>query len=72
MNITVPTNANVAINTTAEFEVFNLGTGNVTIAPQSGAVTIHAYNGSLTISANAALGLKKIGTNTWVLAGNTQ
>lgn len=71
-NITIPTNANASINITTEYEIFNLGTGNVTVVIQSGAITLYTFNSTVTLVANTSLGLKKIGTNAWVMSGYTQ
>lgn len=69
-NITVPSNANVAIPASSALSVFNYGAGNLTLVA-GGGVTIRGggANGSLVLTSNGGCSLVKIDTNTWVTVG---
>lgn len=70
LTLTVPTNASVAFPTGTEIEVVRYGTGTLTIAGASG-VTIRSANSLTSISSQyATAGLKKMGTNEWLLTGS--
>ena len=68
--ITIQTNAIVAFPIGAEIEICQWGTGGVTFAGATG-VTINSVGGSKQISDRyAAVGLKQIDTNIWLLNGS--
>lgn len=70
VTLTVPTNASVAFATGTCIEVFQLGAGQVTIAP-AGGVTISSPGGKLKLAAQySSAVLRKRATDTWVLAGD--
>lgn len=71
MSATIPPQASVAWPDNAYIELCQGGTGAVTITPGSG-VTV-AVNPALTLETNgqyAVIGLKKVGTNSWIVFGN--
>jgi hypothetical protein len=68
---TVPTNASQPFPIGAQIDLIQLGTGNVTFSPASGAVTLRSRGGLLTVNGQyTGVTLKKIGTNEWVIMGN--
>jgi hypothetical protein len=70
LTVTVPTNASVALATGATLVVTRRGSGDVTIAGDSG-VTLRSEDSKLKIGKQyAAVALIKIGTNEWLVAGN--
>lgn len=69
VTVTIPTNASVAFPVGTEIEIAQMGAGAVTIAAASG-VTINSLDSAVTTSGQyAVVGLKKIGTNVWLLSG---
>lgn len=69
VTITVPTNASVAFPNNTEIELVQYGAGAVTIAAASG-VTIISLDSAKTIAGRyGCCVLKKMATNTWLLAG---
>lgn len=67
--IVIPTNASVAIPVGHCFEVINLGTGDVTLSPDSG-VTVMSEDGNTKLSGVcAAVVLRKRTTDGWVAVG---
>lgn len=70
ITLTVPTNASVAYPTGAQIHLYNKGAGQVTVAGDTG-VTVNSSNG-LKLRAQYSVGtLIKLGTDTWVLIGDT-
>lgn len=69
VTVTIPTNASVAFPVGTEIEIAQMGAGAVTIAAASG-VTINSLDSAVTTSGQyAVVGMKKIGTNVWLLSG---
>ncbi len=70
INLTVPPNSSVAIPVGTIIEVFQVGVGQVTIAPGSG-VTIRSPGGKLKLSGQySSASLRKRGTDEWVVCGD--
>lgn len=70
LTVTIPTNGSVAFPIGTEIEVFRRGVGTVTIAG-AGGVTLRAPQGVTTIGDQyGTVGLRKSGTNEWVLSGD--
>ena len=71
ITLTVPPNSSVAFETGDQVNLLQLGAGQVTVAAGSG-VTLRAQNTRVKLNGQYALGtLVKIGTDEWVLVGNT-
>ena len=69
-NLLVRPNATVAFPIGTVIEIFQAGTGQVTIVPDTG-VTIRTSDGAMKLSGQyASASLRKRGTNEWVLVGN--
>ena len=69
LTVTVPPNSTVAFPIDTEIEVVRWGSGEVNIVAGSG-VTIYSADSLLGISTRyASVGLKKVGTDTWLLTG---
>lgn len=69
-SITVPLNASVAFPLYTVIPVASYGAGVITIAVISG-VTLQSSGGKVTLATQYAAGsLTKVGTDTWLLAGN--
>lgn len=69
ITITIPTNASVAFPAGTEIEICRWNTGAVTVAAASG-VTLVSLDSSKTVAGRyGVVVLKKIATNTWLLAG---
>jgi len=69
VTVTIPTYASVAIVNMTEIEIVRYGTGAVTIAAASG-VTLLSLDSAVSISGQyGVVALKKLDTNTWLLAG---
>lgn len=68
--VTIPTNASVAFPTGTGVDVLQLGAGTVTFAPASG-VTLNGTPGLKTRTQYSGGTLLKIGTDTWVIVGDT-
>ena len=70
VTITIPTNATVAFPTGTEIEFVRWGSGTVTFAAASG-VTLGSVGSKKTIRDRyCCAGLKKLGTDSWVLVGD--
>jgi len=67
--VTVPPNASVAFSIGATIDIFQKGTGQVTIAEGSG-VTIYATPGKKLRTQYSGATLIKRDTNTWILTGD--
>ena len=68
--LTIPTNASDPIPVGAEFVFWQIGAGTVTFTP-AGGVTLRSKDGNTDIGGQyAAVSLKKIATDTWVLFGD--
>ena len=68
--LTVPTNASVAFATGAQVNLVQLGAGQVTVGGAS--VTLRSQGSKLKLNGQySAATLLKIGTDEWVLIGNT-
>lgn len=71
ITLTVPPNSSVAFETGDQVNLLQLGAGQVTVAAGSG-VTLRAQGTRVKLNGQYALGtLVKIGTDEWVLVGNT-
>lgn len=71
ITLTVPTNASVAFEVGDQVNLLQLGAGQVTVAGASG-VTLRAQGSKVKLNGQYAIGtLVKIGTDEWVLVGNT-
>lgn len=69
-NLTIPLNSNVAFPLYTQIVVLQEGAGQTTIAGAVG-TTLNSLNGNLKISGQYGMAsLLKIGTDTWVVAGN--
>lgn len=68
--ITVPTNATVAISVGSRIDFLQTTAGQLTLVGAAG-VTINSSNGLKTRAQWSALSLLKIGTDTWVVFGDT-
>ena len=66
---TVPDNASVAFPTGTEIELVQMGEGTVTIAGAAGVTILSQDNCDETMGQYAVCCLKKLDTNTWLLAG---
>lgn len=70
MVLTIPLNASVAFPINTEIDVYQQGTGQVTISVISG-VTLNSANSNTVIAAQyTGASLKKTATDTWELVGN--
>lgn len=68
--LTIPLNASVALPIGTEIDVVQLGTGQVTIGPDSG-VTLNSFNSLNKLAGQyGAATLKQTSSNTWLLVGN--
>ena len=68
---TIPTNATVAFSIGDRIDVLQVGTGQVTLTPVFGTVTLNGYEGGLKLNGQwAAATLIKRATNSWVAIGN--
>lgn len=68
--VTIPPNSSVAFATGTVVTVIQLGAGQVSIAGGSG-VTVHSKDSNLNMDAQyTAVGLYKVGTDTWVAIGD--
>lgn len=67
--ITIPANATVAFPIGAEITVYRAGAGSLTVAA-AGGVTINSISTLVVTTQYGTASLKKVGTNTWVIAGN--
>ena len=66
--ITIPQNSSVAFSVGTEIEIVRLGSGTVTIG---GSVTILSVDSKVDIAdVNGCVCIKKIDTDTWLLAGD--
>lgn len=69
--IYIPENASNSFKIGQKVEVLRLGSGNVSIAPVSGIVTLNSKNGNRKIAAQySGAVLTKIDTNSWLLIGD--
>jgi hypothetical protein len=69
--IYIPENASNSFKIGQKIEVLRLGTGNVSIAPLTGAVTLNSKNGNRKIASQySGAVLTKIDTNSWLLIGD--
>ena len=71
LTITIPTNANEAFPIGTTFSLIRVGTGEVTIAGDSG-VTVNTALGLRLRAQWSAATLRKRGTDTWLLTGDTK
>jgi hypothetical protein len=70
VTLTVPTTVTVGLPVGTVVEVFQLGSGQVTVAPASG-VTLRAHGGLLHTAAQyATISLRKRDTDEWVVSGD--
>lgn len=71
VNLTVPTNASVAIPVNSVIDVAQYGAGQVTFVPADGTVTIRSSGGKLKLTGQySGATLVKRGTNEWYLFGD--
>lgn len=71
ITLTVPPNSSVAFPTGTQVILYQAGAGQVTVAAGAG-VTIRSQGSKLKLTGQYAIAsLIKIGTNEWILAGNT-
>jgi hypothetical protein len=71
VTIYVPENASNSFKIGQKVEVLRIGTGNVSIAPLTGNVTLNSKNGNRKIASQySGAVLTKIATNTWLLIGD--
>lgn len=69
--IYIPENSANSFKIGQKIEVLRMGTGNVSIAPISGAVTLNSKNGNRKIASQySGAVLTKIDTNSWLLIGD--
>lgn len=69
--IYIPENASNSFKVGQKIEILRMGTGNVSIAPLTGNVTLNSKNGNRKISAQySGAVLTKIDTNSWLLIGD--
>ena len=67
--VTIPPNASVNFPVGAQLELFQSGTGTVTVAAGAG-VTVHSPGGTLTSATQyATLVLRQVATDVWVIGG---
>lgn len=69
--VTIPLNATVAFPIASVVEVCQIGAGITTITPASGATLNGGTIGIALRAAYSTASLRKIGTNAWVVAGDT-
>lgn len=67
---TVPTNASVAFPIGAILTVVQLNTGQITLTPASGAVTINTPSSLTTRTQYSTVSLAQVAANTWLAAGD--
>lgn len=71
ITLTIPTNATVAFPTGTQILLYQGGAGQVTVG--GAGVTIRSQGSKLKMNGQYSVaGLLKVGTNEWVLFGNTQ
>lgn len=71
VTFTIPTNASVAFPIGTRITIIQTGSGQVSIAPVSGTVTLNSISSRRKISARyGEVRLYKTGTNTWNLSGD--
>jgi len=71
ITLTVPANATVAFPTGTQLVLAQLGAGQVTVSP-AGGVTVNCYQSGTKLSGQyAAATLIKLGTDSWLMVGNT-
>ena len=69
--IYIPENSSVAFKVGQKIEILRYGTGEVSVAPLNGNVTLNSKNSNRKISAQySGAVLTKIGTNEWLLIGD--
>jgi hypothetical protein len=69
--IYVPENASNSFKIGQKIEILRMGTGNVSIAPLTGAVTINSKNNNRKIASRySGAVLTKVDTNSWLLIGD--
>ena len=69
LTVTIPANSAAAFPIGTEIELAQLGAGTVTVAAAEG-VTVHSLDGSVKLAGQyAAVCLKKIAADTWLLGG---
>jgi uncharacterized protein YraI len=68
--LTIPLNATVAFPVGTEILLTQLGAGQITVAAASGA-TVNGRSGLKTAGQYATVSLVKIGTDAWLIAGDT-
>jgi hypothetical protein len=70
LNVTIPPNSSAAFPVGSRLDVVRIGTGSVTLVPDTG-VTINSKNSNKKIAARySAATIIKTDTNTWVLIGD--
>lgn len=70
VTITIPASASVAFPTGTEIELCRYGSGSVTVAAASGVTIVSAGSSKAIAERYGCACLKKLGTNTWLLAGD--
>lgn len=72
LTLLIPTNSSVAFEVGASINIINLGTGTITVSPDTGVTLYFAgtpTTGSRDVSAYGAGTLQKVATDTWFLVG---
>lgn len=69
ITVTVPANSTVAFPVSTEIEIAQWGPGNVTINPAAGILLVSLDNMRSIAGTYGIVVLKKIDTDTWILAG---
>jgi hypothetical protein len=71
ITVTIPAASSVAYPTGSQIHLYQSGTGQVTIAGDTG-VTVNSANGLKTRAQYSVTTVIKVGVNSWVLIGDTQ
>ena len=72
LTVTIPLNSAVAFPTGTEIEICKYGTGSLNIAGASGVTIVSAMNAKRIPDQYGVACLKKLDTNTWLLAGSIE